>query len=379
MDRLLRPSGAVYLVVAVVFIGLLVGLPSWAAKSSANKTQTASAAVPVAPKEPAAAHTHTAPASAQPPAIDHTAGGHSATAHTEALLRGQHLFVQYCASCHGESGKGDGPGGANLSIKPQDLTLGAVMNPLTNEFLHRAISDGPQSVGLSSLMPPFKPQLSDRQIDEIILYIRSMAQPPYDPAKVLPIATKREGPVQPILFSHVIHTGSYQIACQYCHANARRSSDAGIPSVEKCMGCHKIVAAQGNEQVQKLHGFWEKQQPVPWIRVFRIPEYAQFPHKNHIQAGLVCQTCHGRIEAMEQVHAKTGQNIVNDLGNLAAMPVPGPKLTMGWCVECHRAVNEKGVQAVQPTPDAWGAAPRPAGADDTKRRNAPLECVACHH
>ena len=379
MDRLLRPSGAVYLVVAVVFIGLLVGLPSWAARSSANKAQTASAAVPVAPKEPAAAHTHTAPASAQPPAIDHTAGGHSATAHTEALLRGQHMFVQYCASCHGESGKGDGPGGANLSIKPQDLTVGEVMNPLTNEFLHRAISDGPQSVGLSSLMPPFKPQLGDRQIDEIIRYIRTMAQPPYDPAKVLPIATKREGPVQPIFFSHVIHTGSYQMACQYCHANARRSSDAGIPSVEKCMGCHKIVAAQGNEQVQKLHGFWEKQQPVPWIRVFRIPEYAQFPHKNHIQAGLVCQTCHGRIEAMEQVHAKTGQNIVNDLGNLAAMPVPGPKLTMGWCVECHRTVNEKGVQAVQPTPDAWGAAPRPAGADDTKRRNAPLECVACHH
>jgi hypothetical protein len=61
------------------------------------------------------------------------------------------------------------------------------------------------------------------------------------------------------------------------------------------MGCHKIVAAQGNEQVQKLQGFWEKQQPVPWIRVFRIPEYAQFPHKNHVQAGLVCQTCHGRI------------------------------------------------------------------------------------
>jgi hypothetical protein len=195
----------------------------------------------------------------------------------------------------------------------------------------------------------------------------------------LPIATKREGPVQPILFSHVIHTGSYQIACQYCHANARRSSDAGVPSVEKCMGCHKIVAAQGNEQVQKLHGYWEKQQPIPWIRIFRIPEYVQFPHKNHVQAGLVCQTCHGRIEAMEQVHAKTGQNIANDLMNLAAMPVPGPKLTMGWCVECHRAVNEKGVQAVQPTPDAWGTAPRPATADDKKPRNAPLECVACHH
>jgi Cytochrome c, mono- and diheme variants len=260
MDRFMRPSGVAYLVVAVVFIGLLVGLPSWAAKSSANKAQTASAAVPVLPRS-RRPRTRTPLPLPLTPAIDHAAGGHSATAHAEVLQRGQHMFVQYCASCHGESGKGDGPGGANLAIKPQDLTVGAVMNPLTDEFLHRAISDGPQSVGLSSLMPPFKPQLSDRQIDEIIQYIRTMAQPPYDPAKVLPIATKREGPVQPIFFSHVIHTGSYQIACQYCHANARRSSDAGIPSVEKCMGCHKIVAAQGNEQVQKLQGFWEKQQP----------------------------------------------------------------------------------------------------------------------
>ena len=368
MDRFLRPSGAAYLVVAVLFIGVLAGFPSWAAKNSAKAapkaTQVAVAAVPAAPNAPA---------------VDHAAGGHSATAHQEVLERGKHMYVQYCASCHGDAGKGDGPGGANLAVKPQDLSVGAVMNPLPDEFLHRIIADGPQSVGLSALMPPFKPQLGGRQINEIIVYVRSLAQPAYDPAKVLPVTATREGPVQPIFFSHVIHTGSYQIACQYCHAGARRSSDAGVPSVEKCMGCHKIVAAQGNEQVQKLHAYWNKQQPIPWVRVFRVPEYVQFPHKNHIQAGLVCQTCHGRIEAMEQVHATTGQNIVNDAMNLAGMSVPGPKLTMGWCVECHRAVNEKGVQAVQPTPDAWGTAPRPATADDRKKRNAPLECVACHH
>jgi hypothetical protein len=61
------------------------------------------------------------------------------------------------------------------------------------------------------------------------------------------------------------------------------------------------------------------------------------------------------------------------------MAIPPTKLTMGWCVECHRAVNDKGVQAVQPVADAWGSAPRPPTADDTKPRKAPLECVACHH
>ncbi|HEX9420846.1 MAG TPA: cytochrome c, partial [Methylomirabilota bacterium] len=138
----MRPSGAAYLVVAVVFIGLLAGLPSWAAKNSTHSTHGASA-----PAE----------APSKGPAIDHAAGGHTASAHHEVLERGKHMYVQYCLSCHGDTGKGDGPGGANLTIKPQDLSVGAVMNPLPDAFLHRVIADGPQSVGLSSLMPPFKP------------------------------------------------------------------------------------------------------------------------------------------------------------------------------------------------------------------------------
>ena len=364
MDRFLRPSGAAYLVVAVVFIGLLAGLPSWAAKNSTHSTHGASA-----PAE----------APSKGPAIDHAAGDHTASKHHEVLERGKHMYVQYCLTCHGETGKGDGPGGANLTIKPQDLTVGAVMNPLPDEFLHRVIADGPQSVGLSSLMPPFKPQLGDRQINEIIVYVRTLAQPAYDPANVLPIAATREGPVQPIFFSHVIHTGSYQIGCQYCHAGARRSSDAGLPSVEKCMGCHKIVAAQGNAQVQKLLGYWDKQQPIPWIRIFKIPEYAQFPHKNHIQAGLVCQTCHGRIEAMERVNAQTGQNPINDLQNLAGMPAAPPKLTMGWCIECHRSVNAQGVGAVQKVAELPVPSVALAPESEKTKRNAPLECVICHH
>src|SRR3990170_1145867 len=228
MDRFLRPSGAAYFVVAVIFIGVLAGLPSWAAKNSATKPQGASAPAPAASKAHAAL----------------PAASHGAVADSAVIQRGKQLYAQYCASCHGDAGKGDGPGGANLAVKPQDLSVGAVMNPLPDQFLHRIIADGPQSVGLSELMPPFRPQLGDRQISEIIEHIRTLAQPAYDPTKVLPVTATREGPVQPIFFSHVIHTGSYQIACQYCHAGARRSSNAGIPSVEKCMGCHKIVAAQ---------------------------------------------------------------------------------------------------------------------------------------
>jgi mono/diheme cytochrome c family protein len=288
------------------------------------------------------------------------------------IERGKATYVQYCATCHGDSGKGDGPAGANLPIKPQDLTAGLIMNPLPDHMLHKAIALGPQTIGLSNLMPPFRPQLSDIQIEEVIAYIRTLAVPTFDPRQVLPVATERKGPVQPIFFSHVIHSGSFRIDCQYCHANARRSSAAGIPSVERCMGCHKIVAAEGNPYVQQLKGYWERQEPIPWVRVFKLPEHAQFPHKNHVQAGLPCQTCHGQIEAMEQVHAETGQNIVNDLLNLAGIPTPPPKLTMGWCVECHRAANSNNLASL-----SW--IPRPVPKLTKDRVEAPLECVTCHH
>ena len=65
---------------------------------------------------------------------------------------------------------------------------------------------------------------------------------------------------------------------------------------------------------------------------------------------------------MEQVAAVTGQSIVNDLQNLAGIPNKPPKLTMGWCIECHRTVNEKGIAAVQNMADIPEAVGRdPAG------------------
>jgi mono/diheme cytochrome c family protein len=348
------PSAVVSVVLGAVLIGILIGFQIPAAKSAPAPE----------PARPGHASPH----------------GGAATAKADPRVhRGEALYQQYCSTCHGANGKGDGISATGLPIKPQNLTEGAVLNPLPDSFLHRVISQGAQSVGLSPLMPGFTPYLSDVQIEEIIAFVRTLAEPAFNPAGVLPVPVKREGPVQPIFFSHVIHAGSMQIACQYCHTNARRSSTAGVPSVERCMGCHKIVAAQGNPQVDKLAGYWERKEPIAWVRIFKIPEYAQFPHKPHVQAGLQCQTCHGRIEAMEQVAAVTGQSIVNDLQNLAGIPAAPPKLTMGWCVECHRTANEKGVGAVQNMASiAKPSVVIPPGTEHMPR-NAPLECVTCHH
>ena len=61
-----------------------------------------------------------------------------------------------------------------------------------------------------------------------------------------------KGPQQPIAFSHKIHAGDFKIDCQYCHADARRSTYAGIPSVKRCMGCHQIVASKDAELQKQL-------------------------------------------------------------------------------------------------------------------------------
>jgi mono/diheme cytochrome c family protein len=251
---------------------------------------------------------------------------------------GKAIYDKNCASCHGEGGQADGPAAAALPVKPPSFTDGRLMNPLPDDFLFTVVSKGAGAVGLAPQMPPFQPPLNDREIRDVIGYVRTFANPPYQPpgppvtpkGKRVPTDVVAAAPEQPIEFSHVVHAGSYRIDCQYCHADARRSVYAGLPSVERCMGCHKIVAAQGNPQIQKLQAAWNGKQPIAWVRIHKLPGFVYFPHKRHIAQGVACQECHGPVERMQRV----------------AQIAP---LSMGWCVGCHA------------------------------ERQAPLDCVACHH
>ncbi len=140
-------------------------------------------------------------------------------------------------------------------------------------------------------------------------------------------------PEQPIAFSHKIHSGDNGIDCNYCHHTARSSKHAGIPSVNVCMNCHTYInegTITGKEEINKIYeavGFDPNtrtyipnydQKPVEWVRIHNLPDLAYFNHSQHVNvAGLECQTCHGPIEEMEEVYQYS-------------------KLTMGWCVNCHR-------------------------------------------
>jgi len=129
-------------------------------------------------------------------------------------------------------------------------------------------------------------------------------------------------PEQPIPFSHKNHAGDRQIPCEYCHSAARRSITAGIPPLNTCMGCHRLVGTT-LEPVKKFTEMYQKNQPIEWVKVHDLPDFARFSHKIHVTgAQLTCQQCHGAVETMEVLEQVA-------------------PLQMGWCISCH---TEKGAK-----------------------------------
>ena len=96
---------------------------------------------------------------------------------------GRKLYLTYCSSCHGDKGKGDGPAAQSLPVKPADHTNGAVMNPLTDKYLLEIISKGGGAVGKSAMMPGWGGQFKEKQLRDILSYVRSIATPPYKPSE----------------------------------------------------------------------------------------------------------------------------------------------------------------------------------------------------
>jgi mono/diheme cytochrome c family protein len=94
---------------------------------------------------------------------------------------GKKLYAAYCASCHGETGKGDGVAAKSLPVKPQDHTNGGVMNKMTDQSLVDVISKGGGGTGKSSFMPAWGASLNEKQVRDIVAYIRSLATPAYKP------------------------------------------------------------------------------------------------------------------------------------------------------------------------------------------------------
>lgn len=121
---------------------------------------------------------------------------------------------------------------------------------------------------------------------------------------------------QPIAYSHKVHVTTYKIDCRFCHSSAAKATSAGIPSVEKCMICHRVIAVDRPE-IQKVAQYWKEKKPIPWNRVTELPDYVYFPHMRMVNAGVACLTCHPGIDQAEGAVQKR-------------------EFTMGWCLDCHK-------------------------------------------
>ncbi len=133
-----------------------------------------------------------------------------------------------------------------------------------------------------------------------------------------PNATRRYQPVsQPVPFDHRVHVAGEHIDCRYCHFSVERSSTAGIPPSTTCVPCHSttwLTSATLAPVVKSV----ETNTPLRWNRVTALPGFVYFNHAVHVNNGVHCETCHGRVDRMAAVYQ--------------AEP-----LTMNWCVSCHRA------------------------------------------
>jgi cytochrome c2 len=138
-------------------------------------------------------------------------------------------------------------------------------------------------------------------------------------------------PSQPIKFSHKLHAGDNEIACQYCHSTVEKSRHAGIPTVNICMNCHKGISSgpqYKEKEISKIYAAagWDaanqkytgKQNPLKWIKVHTLPDHVYFNHSQHVVVGKIeCATCHGDVKSMTVAEQKN-------------------PLTMKWCIDCHR-------------------------------------------
>lgn len=187
-------------------------------------------------------------------------------------------------------------------------------------------------------------------------------------------------PAQPIAYSHRLHAGELQIDCLYCHFAAETSRHAGVPPLQVCMNCHASVAAGWDVTLAERQAALKENRdpkrivserlrplfdavglgddgkpdpaktpsPVTWTRVHALPSFVAFSHERHVARGVACQACHGPVETMERIRQEA-------------------PLTMGWCIDCHRANGAAGTGVALP-PVAQRAA-----------SHVSTDCAVCHY
>jgi hypothetical protein len=130
------------------------------------------------------------------------------------------------------------------------------------------------------------------------------------------VTRQGQRPNQPVPFSHKHHVEGLGLQCQYCHTTVEKSSYAGIPPTKTCMNCHSQIWTNA-ELLEPVRHSWATGESIQWIRVHDLPDYVYFNHEIHVNKGIGCSSCHGRIDEMPLTYMENS-------------------LQMEWCLNCHR-------------------------------------------
>ena len=167
---------------------------------------------------------------------------------------------------------------------------------------------------------------------------------------------------QPVPFSHAHHVGGMGIECRYCHTSVDRSAFAGIPPTKTCMNCHSQIWSQ-SPTLEPVRASFRTETPIPWVRVHDLPDFVYFNHSAHVNKGVGCSTCHGRVDRMPLVWQVQS-------------------LQMEWCLDCHRHPE----RYVRPREEVYNIAYEPP-ADQIQRGSELVKqydihtrtsCSTCH-
>ena len=174
------------------------------------------------------------------------------------------------------------------------------------------------------------------------------------------VTRQGQRPDQPVPFSHKHHVQGLGLQCQYCHATVEKSSYAGIPPTKTCINCHAQIWTNA-QLLEPVRASWATGQSLAWTKVHDLPDFVYFSHEIHVNKGLGCSTCHGRVDQMPLMYAQN-------------------TLQMEWCLDCHRNPAKN----LRPTTEiynmAWEAPAddRPVWCAVTGEKDGPTaEAVSC--
>jgi hypothetical protein len=126
---------------------------------------------------------------------------------------------------------------------------------------------------------------------------------------------------QPVPFSHKHHVQGIGIDCRYCHTSVEKAAFAGIPATETCMSCHSQIWSD-SPMLEPVRASFRTGKSLEWTRVHDLPQFVYFNHSIHVNKGMGCSECHGRVDRMPLMWQEN-------------------TLFMEWCLDCHRAPEKR--------------------------------------